>query len=44
MSELLLIIIIIALYTRLHQVKRERSQWKNTLLMKQKEANEHGIK
>ncbi len=37
MSELLLIIIIIALYTRLNQVKQEREQYRQSLLLNQRE-------
>jgi len=36
MDSILLIIIIIALYTRLYNVKQERNQYKNTLIQNQK--------
>ena len=39
MSELLLIIIIIALYTRLYKVKEEREQYRQTLLLNQRERH-----
>tara|TARA_Y100000593_G_scaffold17493_3_gene35028 strand:- start:907 stop:1029 length:123 start_codon:yes stop_codon:yes gene_type:complete len=37
MDSIILIIIIIALYVRLYNVKQERNQYKNTLIMKQQE-------
>lgn len=37
MDSILLIIIIIALYVRLYNVKQERNQYKNTLIQNQKE-------
>ncbi len=36
MDSILLIIIIIALYVRLYNVKQERNQYKNTLIQNQK--------
>jgi len=36
MDSILLIIIIIALYTRLYNVKQERNQYKNTLIQNKK--------
>ena len=37
MTSILFFLMILALYTRLHKVKQERNQYKNTLLMKQAE-------
>jgi len=39
MDSILLIVVIIALYTRLYNVKQERNQYKNTLIQnKQREV------